>query len=447
MSLPDPDPQYVISVSQLTADIKLLLEGQPGWRDFWLQGELSNLTRHSSGNIYFSLKDQNAQINCSFFRNYQRGTNAAELREGQQVLVRGSVSVYPPHGRYQIIVKSIRPLGMGEIKLRLEQLRRQLFEEGLFDPARKKALPFYPRRLGVVTAPTGAALRDIIRVARSRNPNIDIVLAPCKVQGDDAPATILRALEVIQDPRWGVDLILLGRGGGSFEDLLAFSDEAVVRAVADCKLPLVSAVGHEIDHPICDEAADRAAATPSAGAEICVPEKWQMEGRLRDLNDRLNYSLRVMAEGKARELENLVSRPVWERPREVVEERRQYLDELARRFRTSARHDLENRRNLYRALPRLDSMFRREILRYQNQLLPLAERLENFSPLATLKRGFSLARDGKGKILRSSEGVRTGDRLEIILGEGRLETTVERVHAPGTGESENPILQSGGKTI
>jgi len=260
----------IFTITEITRLIKQSLENNPLFNGILIKGEISNVTYHSSGHIYFTLKDEGAVISSVLFRYAGRSLDF-RLEEGQSLLAFGSLSLFEKRGSYQFIVSQVRKEGMGELLARIEKLKKKLHAEGIFDPSHKKKLPFLPRRLGVVTSPTGAAFRDIIKVALRRFPGLEIVLAPAKVQGADAAVSIIRGIEELNRPRWDVDVIICGRGGGSFEDLMAFNDEGVVRAFYNSVVPIVSAVGHQVDHPLCDDAADHAAPTPSAAAEGAVP--------------------------------------------------------------------------------------------------------------------------------------------------------------------------------
>jgi exodeoxyribonuclease VII large subunit len=238
----------VYTVTEITRSIKWKIEGSEEYKGVWIQGEIYNLTLHSSGHIYFSLKDDNAVINVTFFKNANRSLKF-KLEEGISVLVFGNITLFEKRGTYQVNVFQVRLEGIGELQKRIEQLKKKLHQEGIFDPDKKKPIPMLPKRIGVVTSPTGAAVRDIIKVALRRFPEMEIVIAPSKVQGDDAAPTIAQAIEVLNDPACNIDVIIAGRGGGSFEDLLPFNEEIVVRAFFNSRVPIISAVGHQIDHP------------------------------------------------------------------------------------------------------------------------------------------------------------------------------------------------------
>ncbi|HEX8994141.1 MAG TPA: exodeoxyribonuclease VII large subunit, partial [Candidatus Paceibacterota bacterium] len=245
----------VLTVTELAQIVKRKIESSPELTSIWVRGEISNITYHSSGHIYFTLKDAGAVLQAVFFKSVNRNLKF-KLEEGLAVIAFGSITTYEKRGNYQMVVADVSLEGIGALQKKIEQLKKKLAEEGIFDQTRKKKIPFLPKRVGVVTSPTGAAFRDILKVALRRFPTIEIILAPAKVQGDDAALTIVRGIEELNNPAWGIDVIIAGRGGGSFEDLMPFNEEIVIRAFAGSRVPIVSAVGHQIDHPLSDDAAD-----------------------------------------------------------------------------------------------------------------------------------------------------------------------------------------------
>jgi exodeoxyribonuclease VII large subunit len=435
-----------LSPSQLNALARELLEGAFGL--VWVEGEISNLSRPASGHLYFSLKDARAQVRCALFR--QR---AALLRfrpaDGQQVLARARLSLYEPRGDYQLIVEHLEPAGEGALRQAFEALKARLAAEGLFDAARKRALPRFPRRLALLTSPRGAAVRDVLSVLGRRFPLLPVDVVPIPVQGEGAAAEIRAALAAVQ--AWGRhDLILLTRGGGSLEDLMAFNDEALARAIADSTIPVVSAVGHEIDFSIADFVADLRAPTPSAAAELLVPEQGELLARLaqsqRSLDQRLarqleragqrldQASLRLRAASPSLRLSHGRSRldqlghRLAQLQRGLLRSPQQSLDLLRLRLhaqRPEARL-AQRRRDLAVLAPRLGAAMQQAIERRRQTSAALARALAAVSPLATLGRGYAVLRDARsGEVLGSVRQLSPGQRVIARLQDGEAGLRVE----------------------
>jgi len=438
--------EQVYSVTQLTHAIKDHLE--ESFTSLWVEGEVSNFRAPSSGHFYFTLKDASTQIRAVMFRS----RNAALPfipEDGLQVICRANLSVYPPRGDYQLIVEAMEPKGQGALQLAFEALKRKLAEEGLFDPDRKRPLPFLPRVVGVVTSPTGAAVRDILKVAWRRFPNLEIRFCPVRVQGDQARHEIVEAIQTL-NLDGASDVLIVGRGGGSLEDLWAFNEEIVARAIADSRIPVVSAVGHEIDFTIADFVADARAPTPSAAAERVVPEKEALAGGLSALEDRLRRASDRTLENRKEGLASVARRLVH--PGRRVQDGYLRLDELSERLRASAGRGLNEREvhlssmrtKLFAAGPssrvqayavRTESA-KRDLIRLMKHGLERKKQrsreaaacLGSLSPLGVLSRGYSIThRLPSRQILRRAQEVRKGDPLEIMLSEGRLECVVETV--------------------
>jgi exodeoxyribonuclease VII large subunit len=401
---PSPDPAFPVpgygvwTVSELTVYIKDLLELDPELREVRLKGEISNLTRAASGHLYFTLKDAEAAISCVMWR------SAAERLDwkpehGAAALARGRISVYLPRGSYQLYVDELQPEGLGDLHARFEDLKERLGAEGFFEADRKRPLPEFPRVMGVVTSPQAAALRDVLHVLRRRYPLVQVLLSPAMVQGDQAPPQIVAALQAL-DARDDVDLILLVRGGGSLEDLWAFNDERVARAIAGCRHPVVSGVGHETDFTIADFVADLRAPTPSAAAELCVPDRADLQQQLAGFRERLAQTIdRLLGQmhqslqGHTRSLQRLS-------PQARVDMHRQQVDDRMRR----ASHALAYRLDLHRS-----------------GLEGLESRLAALSPMATLERGYAIVRlVDTDKMVRSTGQVRAGDALAIRVQDGEF---------------------------
>ena len=390
-----------LSVTELTFHIRRLFDEDSLLNRVAVRGELSNFRRHHSGHCYFTLKDSAAALRCVMFR-----SRAVSLRfepaDGMQVRVLGRVAVYERDGSYQLYVDSMVADGLGDLSVAFARLREKLLAEGLFDDSRKQPLPLLPRAIGVVTSPTGAALRDIVTVARRRHAGIPILLAPVAVQGEEAPEQIVRGIQLL-DRSGRVDVIIIGRGGGSIEELWAFNDERVVRAVAAAATPIVSAVGHQTDYTLSDFAADRRAATPSQAAEIVTPDRLALIQRLRTNQHRLNQSLLNRLIRRRLRLERCLASKLFRRPQEILQERMQRLDQLQDRLASA-----------------VETLLNRNQQRWQ-----LAnEKLNLLDPLRVLQRGYSVVRRQDGQVVRRAETVGQGDRLDVWLQEGRLGVVV-----------------------
>ena len=412
-----------LSVSEITRIIKNSLESRDDLIDVWVVGEISNLTYHSTGHIYFSLKDENAVINTAFFK-YQNKNLSFRLENGMKVFALGSVNVYEKRGSYQLIISQVKLEGIGELQKRIEQLKKKLLSEGIFDQKRKRKLPILPKRLGVVTSPTGAAIRDIIKVARKRYPNIDILICPAYVQGVDAAESIARAIEIINQPEFGVDVIIAGRGGGSFEDLMPFNEEIVVRAFYQSRLPIVSAVGHQVDHPLCDDAADVFAPTPSAAAEMCVPVKYNLVDEIEFFLSRLNSSI----ESKLRELSSrlayLSHRRCFTHPLDIVYSKAMTLQEIEKKLSATMKLFLSQRRVSLSSLPSLYTAIKTLFKDKRHSFFLLLRTLEKLSPISLLKRGYSIIINAKGDIIKAIGDTAIGETVTIEVSDGSMESTI-----------------------
>ena len=446
----DTPTRDIYSISRLNAEVRSVLE--QSFPLVWVEGEISNLARPASGHIYFSLKDPQAQVRCAMFR-MKRQRLRFQPENGQQVLVRARISLYEGRGEYQLIVEHMEPAGEGALQQAFERLKQQLAAEGLFDTARKRPLPMFPRRVGLITSPTGAAIRDVLTVMRRRFPGIPVTVYPIPVQGSEAPAAISRMIG-IADERGEADVLILTRGGGSLEDLAAFNDEGVARAIYGCNTPVVSAVGHEIDFTIADFVADRRAPTPSAAAEMVTPDAVELSQRLSSLAGRLSHHTRQHLGFRSSQLGHLRARLAQWHPGARLGQQQQRLDELAARLDTAVGDRLaeEKRRcrdlrarlglqNPGSTLPRLIEQvqqFGRRLaysadaqFRYRRQrLASLAGQINAMSPLAVLDRGYSITRLAvSGEIVRGVSRVHSGDRLETRVGGGiilsRVEETIE----------------------
>ena len=445
---PPEATRKVLTVAELTAQVKRLLEKQVG--QVWVTGEVTNLRAQSSGHIYFTLKDADSQLNCVLFRGEARESRAL-LQDGRKIVVQGDVTVYEPRGQYQLRVTAVELQGIGALQAAFEKLKQQLNAEGLFAPERKRPLPRYPQRIGIVTSPTGAAIRDVLHVVRRRNPGLEIILAPCRVQGDGAAAEIAAAIRLLNgySTTGGLDLILVTRGGGSLEDLWAFNEEAVARAIFESQLPVVSAVGHEIDFTISDFVADVRAATPSAAAEIITEGVFSSVQFVAEAGARMAQLFRRRLGDMEYELEQFRQRLARSHPRERFNEWLQRLDDLQaglfrcarqgtrdrqvewrnlaeRLLRVRPRQVLEQRRELFRQEEvRLREVARHRLENKQNALTALETRLRLLGPEQVLARGYSITMNADtGRVVRSAAEVKPGQRLKTRLKSGEVRSVV-----------------------
>jgi exodeoxyribonuclease VII large subunit len=396
-------PTEPYSVSELTRIVKELLEANIGFA--WVRGEISNLTLHSSGHMYFSLKDENSQLRCVMFRS-ARSKLSFTPEDGACVEAKGEVTVYERSGQYQLVAYELIPAGLGALQLALEQLKRKLAGEGLFEPSRKRPLPAFPWSVGVVTSPTGAAIRDVVRIIHRRQPGVRIILSPVRVQGPGAAEEIAEAIGKFN--RFArVDVLIVGRGGGSLEDLWAFNEEIVARAIYESRIPVVSAVGHEIDFTISDLVADARAPTPSGAAQMVVRDRGEVLKQLSALRRGLLAAARNRSANWRRELEQTRSRYGFARILDTVTQRMQRVDELSKRMSTSA----------VRLLPE------------KRQLLESAvARLRALDPQEVLRRGYAVCReDVTGRVLRDAAETRVSRRVNVELYRGALVCSVEEV--------------------
>jgi exodeoxyribonuclease VII large subunit len=388
-----------LSVSEITAHLKRLLERDEILQDVSVRGELSNFTRHSSGHLYFSLKDENATLSCVCFRNLAARVRF-ELGDGLRIIADGGVSVYEKQGRYQLIVRAMRPDGMGALAAAFEALKLKLEQEGLFAPERKRPLPRFPVGIGLITSPTGAAIRDLVSIISRRYPLARILVIPTVVQGEAGAASIIASLQQA-NARADLDVLVVGRGGGSLEDLWCFNEEAVARAVFASRLPVISAVGHETDVCLCDFVADVRAATPSAAAELVAPDAAELQRHLQSLGRDLRARLQQHAHRARQRLAALMAHPLFQRPQTLLEPRVQRLDEATEALRANVTRLLTDRRQ---------------------RLEKAAVGLNALSPLAVLGRGYAIVRLAEnGAVVRSVDQVPGGASLRITVTDGDIE--------------------------
>jgi exodeoxyribonuclease VII large subunit len=438
----------IYSVSELTREIKGVLEGR--FPSLLVKGEVSNLKVPGSGHLYFTLKDEGACLDAVLFRTEARRLKF-QVQNGLSLVARGRLAVYEPKGGYQLVCDSVEPLGAGALQIAFEQLKERLQAEGLFAVERKRKLPFLPRRIAVVTSPSGAAVHDFLRVLHRRFPNLPVLIVPARVQGEGAAQEIARGIvRAAKQPR--VDVVVVARGGGSLEDLWAFNEEVVARALCACPVPTVSAVGHEVDVTIADFCADVRAPTPTAAAELVARVKDELVLDLAQRRSRLSRSLRAQLDRKRAQLDNLRSRVAD--PRRLLSDRKLRLDRLQQRLedrlreelsprssrlrklreKLQAQHPRERLHRLHREVARLEeklaALAKRALAARQHRFEGLAGRLDALSPLRVLARGYAVAFDGRGHALLTAAQVRPGERLRVRLHEGELDADVVTTRKP-----------------
>jgi exodeoxyribonuclease VII large subunit len=456
----------VFSVSELTAAVRGILETTFG--EIWVEGEISNCRPWNTGHVYFTLKDRDAQIKAVMFRSAVRYLKF-KPEDGMHVIVRGQFGVYAPKGEYQIVCEHLEPQGLGALQMAFEQLKKKLQAEGLFEPARKRPLPSLPRKIGIVTSLDGAALKDIIKVLGRRHPNAHLVIRPTRVQGEGAAADIAEALRAIAKIS-GVDVVIVGRGGGSLEDLHAFNQEPVARAIAASPVPVVSAVGHEVDVTIADFVADLRAPTPSAAAELVVTAKDEFSARVMRLAQRLRSAARADVQRRRAAVHALTSRRGLAGWHARLAMRGRHAAELAYQLRRSAGAQVARRDRVYGALRlrleardlrrhlsairsrltaaagRLETADRSVRHRGQSRLASLAGRLENLSPLAVLARGYAVCWNAdRTAIIRSASAVVPGDRVRVTLQNGELHCDVRAEEANKRYQDQRAPGERGGR--
>ncbi len=441
------------TVTDLTRMIRSALEERIG--SVWVEGEISNLRVQSSGHAYFSLKDANAQIRCVQFRS-DAFNNPVALRDGMQVQAYGEVTVYEAQGQYQVIVRTIQPRGMGELQAKFEALKRKLEAEGLFHPGRKRRIPRFPNVIALVTSPTGAAVRDMLNILTRRAPWVRIIVVPVRVQGEGAAVEIAAALRWISAPERpglpAIDTIVVGRGGGSMEDLWNFNEENLARAIADCPLPVVSAVGHEIDFTICDFVADLRAPTPSAAAELVVPDRVEVQQQLQRMHGRMENQVAHRLRHWRKVLDLLARSGAFREPGRVLADRRQRLDDFSARLGEGSRQRLQFARDRVANARRLLDLSRpdrvlaqrrewtamlverlhraatRQTAEMRRRLEALSTMVRTLGPDSVLSRGYSLTTDEDGQIVSSAAQLEPGQNVSTRLTSGAFEAEVTKVH-------------------
>ncbi|MGH8064507.1 MAG: exodeoxyribonuclease VII large subunit [Candidatus Entotheonellia bacterium] len=446
----------ILTVSEVSERIKIVLEDT--FFDVWVEGEISNLRTPSSGHTYLTLKDEHSQIRAVLFK-MQRRYLRFDPKDGMLVIARGRISLYEPRGEYQLVIDYMEPKGIGALQIAFEQLKAHLAQAGLFDPTRKRPLPMLPHCIGVVTSATGAVIRDMLQILRRRFANLHVCIYPARVQGDGAAAEITQGIEALN--RYpGIDVIIVARGGGSLEDLWAFNEETVARAIYASKLPVISAVGHEIDYTIADFVADVRAPTPSAAAELVIRNKSELHAELQVVAQRLQQAIRYRLETLRARLEACQQRRVLKDPWAPLRTMEQRIDELngrlARSIRAHLRLSQEALEHEAAAIAHLSPLMMVNLLRHRltalerrliaaqgghvrrerEELERLTATLQALSPLAVLARGYSICRhQTDGRVIREAHAVAPGMHVDITLWQGSLQCTVEAVMTKGSGDA------------
>ncbi len=397
----------IFTVQEITRHIRERLDEDEILSDVYVKGELSNLSQPTSGHLYFTLKDNFSELRCVMFREKNIGLRFTP-EDGMSVIVRGHISVYEKRGNYQLYVEEIQEEGIGALYRAFEQLKKKLKEEGLFDIAYKKPIPSFPRRIGIITSPTGAAIRDILNITKRRFPHVHILLAPVAVQGEEAPWQIVNAIRVmnrVNAELMKIDVLVVGRGGGSIEELWAFNEEMVAREIFSSEIPVISAVGHETDFTIADFVADKRAATPSEAAELVVPDNREIERNLSSLELRMRQNVFKAVEFHRRKLESMEKNILFRKPTERINQYRQTVDEIKRSMLAEISH---------------------LVALHKKSLQVLTGKLDALSPLAILDRGYCIcSRLPEGKVVRSVEDISVGDALKILFGDGEAVSEVK----------------------
>jgi len=399
----DAKEKHIYSVSELTKYIRFIIEDSfPG---VWVEGEISNFILHTSGHMYFSLKDSASVIKCAMFKRANEKLKF-NLKNGIKVIAFGSLSVYEARGDYQLIVEEVEPKGIGALQLQFQQLKEKLQKEGLFDEKYKVPIPFLPTRIGVVTSPTGAAIQDILNIARRRFQNIEIIINPVKVQGVEAKDEIAAAIREFNELK-NIDVMIVGRGGGSMEDLWPFNEEVVARAIFESKIPIISAVGHEIDFTISDFVADFRAPTPSAAAELVIPKKEDLAGLINTAATRLNNAVSGIIDSLKEKLRSLQGAYVLKQPLNYIIQQEQRIDDLRKDISVRMEHVLDM---------------------YGEKFSRIYSKLEAFNPTAILKRGYSITvKLPDGTVVKDAAALKQGDTVETRLGAGKFKSRVEEI--------------------
>lgn len=416
--------EKTFTVSEVNALINRKLKMDPNFKNILVKGEISNFsTNRFSGHSYFTLKDENSQIDAVMFKGMKDRFLDFEPTDGMKVIIKGKIEVYVKNGKYQLYATKITEDGIGNLYIAFEQLKKKLEKEGLFNESHKKKIPTYPNRIGVVTASTGAAVKDIITTVKRRYPICEIMVFPTLVQGDQAKEQIVRQIKVAQN--YDIDTLIVGRGGGSIEDLWPFNEEIVAREIYDCRIPVISAVGHEIDYTISDFVSDKRAPTPTAAAELAVPKLSEVQFRLNNLKDKLNKNIDDKIGENRKRLNYISEKQVLKNPEEIYQIKEMHLDNLINKLNYASNNLItQNRTKLFKLenspiLKNPTEILNRKKERYYKNF----NKLEVLNPLLTLKRGYSIAKS-EGKVISSVKDVKSGDEVDIELDDGTINTKV-----------------------
>ena len=412
------------TVSEINSLINRKLKMDPNFKNILVKGEISNFkTNAFSGHSYFTLKDENSQIDAVMFKGMKDRFLEFEPEDGMKVIIKGKIEVYVKNGKYQLYATKITEDGIGNLHIAFEQLKKQLKKEGLFDDSHKKEIPKYPRHIGVVTASTGAAIKDIITTIKRRYPICKILIFPTLVQGDQAALKIVKQIKYAQN--YDIDTLIIGRGGGSIEDLWPFNEEIVAREIYDCKIPVISAVGHEVDFTISDFVADKRAPTPTAAAELAVPKLSEVKFRLDTLKSKLTKNINDNIGEKRLILNNISKKQVLKNPEEIYEIKGMHLDNLINKLNYASKNTIsQNRNKLFKLENSIVLKNPKEITKHKREaFLRNFEKLEILNPLLTLKRGYSITKSND-KIVSSAKDVKPGDELDIEFDDGTVNTKV-----------------------
>ena len=415
--------EKTFTVSEINSYINRKLKMDPNLKNIYIKGELSNYKSYPSGHIYFTLKDENSQISGVMFKGFKDKFLNFEPENGMKVIIKGKIEVYVKNGKYQLYATKMTEDGMGNLHIAYEQLKKKLNKEGLFDDAHKKEIPKYPKRIGVVTAQTGAAIRDIITTIKKRYPICEILVFSTLVQGDQAAAEIVSQINHAQE--YDLDTLIVGRGGGSIEDLWPFNEEIVAHAIYNCKIPVISAVGHEIDYTISDFVADKRAPTPTGGAVLAVPDITEVKNNINQLSDNINKIISDKISQNKTTLKHISEKQILKNPKSIYEIKGMDLDSLMDKLNFASKNIInENKTKLFRLENSIVLKNPTEITRSKREIfLKNFEKLEVLNPLKTLKRGYTLAKSND-KVISSAKDVETGDQIDIEFDDGIVNTKV-----------------------
>ena len=394
--------EKVYSVSNVNKYIKMMFDKDPVLMDIAIKGEITNFKAHYTGHLYFTLKDNSSTIKCVMFKGYA-GTNKFNPKDGDSVIITGSISSFERDGVYQVYVKSMSLDGLGDLYLKYEELKLKLKQEGLFNPEYKKRIPFLPNRVGVITSKTGAVIRDIINVSTRRYNNVNLLVYPAAVQGVNTAETVIKGIETFNNMENKVDVIIIARGGGSFEDLFGFNDENLARAIFKSEIPIVSAVGHETDFTICDFVSDLRAPTPSAAAELVYPSKIEILSNINNLKIRLNSSIQNMIDRRKQFVKNISAQRLIKTPQNIIQRYTMIVDS-----------NIKSMENIVKSKQDISV---KEYSKY-------VALLDSYSPLKTLSRGYSVVTSSTSKVIKSTNDVTTGENINIQLEDGKIEAQV-----------------------